>query len=56
MVEIAQEVERNAPQSSLRKSVPSTFSKALNTVNLTATFEGLANSLMNTRGALLSYS
>jgi hypothetical protein len=33
MVEIAQEVERNATQSSLSKSVPSTFSKALNTVS-----------------------
>lgn len=32
MVEIAQEVERSAPQTSLLKSVPSSFSKALSTV------------------------
>jgi hypothetical protein len=54
MVKIAQEVEKGASYNSLIKGVPSSFTKALDTVNLTATFQGLANSLTETRGALLS--
>lgn len=34
LVEIAQEVEKSAPRNSLTTSVPSTFSEALDSVNI----------------------
>jgi hypothetical protein len=54
MVQIAQVTENSAPRTALNSSVPSSYSKALDTVHLTATFQGLANSLTKTRGSLLS--
>jgi len=54
MVGIAQEIENSAPHNSLIKSVPSSFTKALDTIDLTGTFQGLANSLTKTRGSLLA--
>ncbi|KAH9029436.1 hypothetical protein EDB85DRAFT_2251894, partial [Lactarius pseudohatsudake] len=54
MVEIAQEVENSASRNSLTNVIASSFSKALDTVELTATFQGFANSLTKTRGSLLS--
>lgn len=56
MVQIAQEVERNAPRNPLTDSIPSSYTRALDTVHLTATFQGFANSLTKARGSLLSSS
>ncbi|KAH8977863.1 hypothetical protein EDB86DRAFT_2816692 [Lactarius hatsudake] len=54
MVKIAQEVEKSAPRNSLTNSIPSSYTEALDTVRLTETFQGFANSLTKTRGSLLS--
>ncbi|KAH9171589.1 hypothetical protein EDB89DRAFT_1906868 [Lactarius sanguifluus] len=56
MVQIAQEVENSAPRHALTNVITSSFSRALDTVELTATFQGFANSLTKTRGSLLSSS
>ncbi|KAI9455145.1 hypothetical protein BJY52DRAFT_1122154 [Lactarius psammicola] len=56
MVRIAHEVENTAAHNSLTNGIASTFTKALETVELTATFQGFANSLTKTRGSLLSSS
>ncbi|KAI9450262.1 hypothetical protein BJY52DRAFT_1175724 [Lactarius psammicola] len=45
MVQIAQEVENTASRNSLISGIPSSFTKALETVELTATFQRFANSL-----------
>jgi len=54
MVDIAQEVEKSAPRNSLTNNIPSSYTEALDTVRLTETFQGFANSLTKTRGSLLS--
>jgi len=56
MVQIAQVAENSAQRAALNTSIPSSYSKALDTVHLTETFQGLANSLTKTRGSLLSSS
>ncbi|KAI9444004.1 hypothetical protein H4582DRAFT_2189914 [Lactarius indigo] len=56
MVEIAQEVENSASRNSLTNVIASSFTKALDTIELTTTFQGFANSLTKTRGSLLSSS
>ncbi|KAI9455069.1 hypothetical protein BJY52DRAFT_1122205 [Lactarius psammicola] len=56
MVETAQEVENGAAGNSRANGMASSFTKALDTVKLTATFQGLANSLTKTRGHLLASS
>ncbi|KAH8977860.1 hypothetical protein EDB86DRAFT_3157188 [Lactarius hatsudake] len=45
MVQIAQEVEKSAPRNSLTKGITSSFTRAVDSVELTATFQGFANSL-----------
>ncbi|KAI9450269.1 hypothetical protein BJY52DRAFT_196728 [Lactarius psammicola] len=52
VVQIAQEVEESAPRNSLTKGIPSSFTKALDAVELTAAFQGFANSLTKIRGSL----
>jgi len=54
MVEIAQEIEKSAPRNSLTNNIPSSYTEALDTIRLTETFQGFANSLTKTRGSLLS--
>ncbi|KAI9455138.1 hypothetical protein BJY52DRAFT_1122164, partial [Lactarius psammicola] len=56
MVQIAQEVENSAPRNSLTRGIPSSFTKALDAVELTAAFQGFANSLTEIRGSLPSSS
>ncbi|KAI9455147.1 hypothetical protein BJY52DRAFT_1188514 [Lactarius psammicola] len=56
MAKIAQEVEKSAPRNSLTNSIPSSYTEALDTIRLTETFQGFANSLTKTRGSLLSSS
>ncbi|KAH9059751.1 hypothetical protein EDB87DRAFT_1577415 [Lactarius vividus] len=45
MVQIAQEVEKSAPRNSLTKGITSSFTRAADSVELTATFQGFADSL-----------
>ncbi|KAI9455150.1 hypothetical protein BJY52DRAFT_1224767 [Lactarius psammicola] len=54
MVEIAQEVQKTVPQNVLTVNIPSSFTKALDTVSLTTAFQGFAESLAKPRGNLLS--
>ncbi|KAI9455080.1 hypothetical protein BJY52DRAFT_1151944 [Lactarius psammicola] len=54
MVEIAQEVQKTVPQNVLTVDIPSSFTKALDTVSLTTAFQGFAESLAKPRGNLLS--
>ncbi|KAH9171597.1 hypothetical protein EDB89DRAFT_1093696 [Lactarius sanguifluus] len=56
MVQIAQEVENSVPRNSPTNGITSSFTKALDTVQLAATFQGFANSLTKTRGSLLASS
>ncbi|KAI9455077.1 hypothetical protein BJY52DRAFT_1122210, partial [Lactarius psammicola] len=56
MAKIAQEVEKSAPRNSLTNSITSSYTEALDTICLTETFQGFANSLTKTRGSLLSSS
>ncbi|KAH9017733.1 hypothetical protein EDB84DRAFT_1422808 [Lactarius hengduanensis] len=49
MVQIAQEVEKSAPHNSLTKGITSSFTRAVDSVKLTATFQGFANSLTKAR-------
>ncbi|KAI0751603.1 hypothetical protein C8Q80DRAFT_1158351 [Daedaleopsis nitida] len=54
MAHIAQEVERNAPPDALNqyRGIPSSYTEALDTVELAETFLGIATSLGKPRGAL----
>ncbi|KAH9059752.1 hypothetical protein EDB87DRAFT_1790917 [Lactarius vividus] len=45
MVEIVQEVEKSVPRNSLTKGIASSFTRAVDSVKLTATFQGFANTL-----------
>ncbi|KAH9059756.1 hypothetical protein EDB87DRAFT_1562790 [Lactarius vividus] len=56
MVQLAREVENSAPRHALTNVITSSFTRALDTVELTATFQGFANSLTKTRGSLISSS
>ncbi|KAH9171591.1 hypothetical protein EDB89DRAFT_1852099 [Lactarius sanguifluus] len=49
MVQIAQEVEKSIPHNSLTKGITSSFTRAVDSVKLTATFQGFANSLKKAR-------
>ncbi|KAH8977864.1 hypothetical protein EDB86DRAFT_3157238 [Lactarius hatsudake] len=54
MVDIAKEVQKTAPQNVLTVNLPSSFTNVLDTVCLTTTFQGFAESLAKPRGNLLS--
>ncbi|KAF8270147.1 hypothetical protein EI94DRAFT_1723596, partial [Lactarius quietus] len=52
MVEIAQEVQQTVPQDRQTVNIPSSFTDALDTIQLTTTFQGFAESLRKPRGHL----
>jgi hypothetical protein len=54
MVDIAQKVQRAVPKDAQTVIIPSSFTEALDTVRLTTTFQGFAESLAKPRGHLLS--
>ncbi|KAH8986018.1 hypothetical protein EDB92DRAFT_1818469 [Lactarius akahatsu] len=54
MVDIAKEVQKTVPQNVLTVNLPSSFTNVLDTVCLTTTFQGFAESLAKPRGNLLS--
>ncbi|KAF8261846.1 hypothetical protein EI94DRAFT_1705222 [Lactarius quietus] len=54
MVEIAKEIQQTVPQDPLADKIPSSFTEALDTVHLTTTFQGFAESLQKPRGHLIS--
>jgi hypothetical protein len=54
MVDIAQKVQKALPQDALTVNIPSSFTEALDTVRLTTTFQGFAESLARPRGHLFS--
>jgi hypothetical protein len=53
MVEIAQEIQQTVPKDLLTVNIPSSFTEALDTVHLTTTFQGFAESLTKPRGHLI---
>ncbi|KAI9455078.1 hypothetical protein BJY52DRAFT_1122217 [Lactarius psammicola] len=54
MVDIAKEVQKTVPQNVLTVDLLSSFTNALDTISLTTTFQGFAESLAKPRGNLLS--